>query len=139
MDYALESLIKIVVVLGAVMGCVAYLALAERRVSGFIQNRLGPNRVGPQGLLQPIADGLKFLLKEDVIPNHVNRIIFLMAPAAIMIPALMGFAVVPFGDSINILGRDVQLQVANLDIGILYILAFALGLLEPRISAKDKY
>ena len=125
LEYGIESLIKIVVVLGAVMGCVAYLALAERRVSGFIQNRLGPNRVGPQGLLQPIADGLKFLLKEDVIPSHVNRIIFLMAPAAIMIPALMGFAVVPFGDSIDILGRNVQLQVANLDIGILYILAFA--------------
>ncbi len=125
MEYALESLIKVVVVVGAIMGGVAYLVLAERKVSAYIQNRLGPNRVGPWGLLQPIADGLKFLFKEDVIPHHVNRVVYLAAPPAILVPALMGFAVVPFGDTVSLFGREVQLQVANLDIGILYILALA--------------
>ena len=125
MDYALESLIKVGVVIGVLIGAVAYLVLAERKVSAYIQNRLGPNRVGPWGLLQPIADGLKFLFKEDVIPHHVDRVVYLAAPPAILVPALMGFAVVPFGHTISLFGREVQLQVADPDIGILYILAVA--------------
>lgn len=123
MDYAVESLIKVVVVIGVLLGAVAYLVLAERKVSAFIQNRLGPNRVGPWGLLQPLADGLKFLFKEDVIPNHVNLVVYLAAPPAILIPALIGFAVVPFGDTITLFGRNVQLQIADVNVGILYILA----------------
>ncbi len=125
MDYALESLIKIVVVLGAVITAVAYVVLAERKISAFIQNRLGPNRVGPWGLLQPLADGLKFITKEDVIPNHVNKVLYVVAPAVILIPALMGFAIVPFGDVITVMGRKVDLVIANLDIGILYVLALS--------------
>ena len=125
MEYALESLIKIAVILGVVLGGVAYMTLAERKISAFIQDRLGPNRVGPWGLLQPMADGLKFLFKEDVIPGHVNRVIYVMAPPAILVPALMGFAVVPFGDTLTIFGRTIQLQIANLDVGVLYILALA--------------
>ena len=125
MEYALESLIKIGVMVGAVMGGVAYLTLAERKISAFIQDRLGPNRVGPWGLLQPMADGLKFLFKEDVIPGHVSRVIYVAAPAAILVPALMGFAVVPFGDTLTLFGRTVELQIANLDVGVLYILALA--------------
>jgi len=123
MAYAIESLIKIVVVLGGIMGTVAYLSLAERRISAFIQNRLGPNRVGPFGLLQPMADGLKFLFKEDVIPRHVSRVIYIAGPAAVFVPAFIGFAVVPFGDTLSLFGRTIQLQVADLNIGILYILA----------------
>ena len=123
MDYAVESLIKVVVVIGVLLGAVAYLVLAERKVSAFIQNRLGPNRVGPWGLLQPLADGLKFLFKEDIIPNHVNLVVYLAAPPAILIPALIGFAVVPFGDTITLFGRNVQLQIADVNVGILYILA----------------
>jgi len=125
MDYALVSLIKILAVIGGLLGAVAYLVLAERKISAYIQNRLGPNRVGPWGLLQPLADGLKFMFKEDVIPTHVNRVLYLAAPVAILIPALMGFAVVPFGDTITIMGRTIRLQVADLNIGILYILATA--------------
>lgn len=125
MDYALESLIKIAIVLGVVITTVAYVVLAERKVSAYIQNRLGPNRVGPWGLLQPLADGLKFILKEDVIPNHVNKAIYLVAPAAILIPALMGFAVVPFGDSLMVFGRKIELIIANVDIGVLYVLALS--------------
>jgi len=123
MDYALESLIKIAIVLGVIITTVAYVVLAERKVSAYIQNRLGPNRVGPWGLLQPLADGLKFILKEDVIPNHVNKAIYVIAPAAILVPALMGFAVVPFGDTLMVLGREVQLIISDADIGVLYILA----------------
>ncbi|MDA0747411.1 MAG: NADH-quinone oxidoreductase subunit NuoH [bacterium] len=125
MEYAIESLIKVAVVFGGIMGGVAYLVLAERKISAYIQNRLGPNRVGPWGLLQPLADGLKFLMKEDIIPTHVNKVIYLAAPAAILVPALMGFAIVPFGDTITLFGYQIQLQVADLNIGILYILATA--------------
>ncbi|MCH2664163.1 NADH-quinone oxidoreductase subunit NuoH [bacterium] len=125
MDYALESLIKIVIVLGAVITTVAYVVLAERKVSAYIQNRLGPNRVGPWGLLQPLADGLKFILKEDVIPNHVNKAVYLIAPAVILVPALMGFAVVPFGDVITLMGHEIELVIANVDIGVLYVLALS--------------
>ena len=87
MDYALESLIKIGIVFGIIITTVAYVVLAERKVSAYIQNRLGPNRVGPWGLLQPVADGLKFILKEDVIPNHVNKVVYVIAPAVILVPA----------------------------------------------------
>lgn len=118
-----EILVKIAVVLGGLLGTVAYMTLAERKVSAFIQHRYGPNRVGPWGLLQPIADGLKFVFKEDILPPHVNRVIYLLAPAIILTPALMTFAVVPFGDTIPLFGRDIRLQIADLNIGILYILA----------------
>jgi NADH-quinone oxidoreductase subunit H len=125
MEYAVESLIKIVIVLGLIITTVAYLVLAERKISAYIQNRLGPNRVGPWGLLQPLADGIKFLMKEDVIPGHVNKVVYLAAPAAILVPALMGFAVVPFGDRLTVFGREVALIVADVDIGILYVLALS--------------
>jgi len=125
MDYALESLIKIGIVLGVLIPTVAYVVLAERKVSAYIQNRLGPNRVGPWGLLQPLADGIKFIAKEDVIPNHVNKVVYLLAPAVILIPALMGFAVVPFGDTLTLMGRKIQLVITNADIGVLYVLALS--------------
>jgi len=99
--------------------------LAERRLSAFIQDRLGPNRVGWQGILQPVADGLKFLFKEDIIPARADRVIFVIAPAMIVVPALMTFAVIPFGDVLTIAGRQVRLQIADVNIGLLYV--FALG------------
>src|SRR4051812_9625329 len=85
------------IVHGAVLGTVAYLILLERKVASWVQDRKGPNRVGPWGLLQPIADGLKFLLKEEVIPNHVDRLFYLVAPGLALMMALLAFAVVPFG------------------------------------------
>jgi NADH-quinone oxidoreductase subunit H len=143
MDFAIESLIKVVVMLGALLTVVAYLVLAERKVSAYIQNRLGPNRVGPWGLLQPLADGLKFLFKEDVIPGHVNRIIYIMAPPAILIPALMAFAIVPVGDTIPIMGKQIQVQVANVNIGVLYLLALAslgvYGIVLGGWASNNKY
>ena len=93
----LFTVITIVVVMGALLGSCAYLILLERKVAAYVQDRLGPNRVGPWGLLQPIADGLKFLFKEEVIPGHVDRVFYLLAPAIATTAALLAFAVVPFG------------------------------------------
>ncbi|MYB63115.1 NADH-quinone oxidoreductase subunit NuoH [Candidatus Poribacteria bacterium] len=118
---------------------------SERRVSGWIQDRLGPNRVGPQGLLQPIADGIKFLFKEDLIPNHVDKPLYVLAPAMLLIPAMIAVAVVPFGDTITIEGLDnpISLQIADINIGILYILAItSLGVYGVVIGAwasNNKY
>src|SRR5881275_1051144 len=87
----------IVGVMGFLLGGFAYLTLAERKVSAWVQDRLGPNRVGPGGLLQPIADGGKFFLKEDIIPNHVDKLLYLAAPCVALGTALFAFVVVPFG------------------------------------------
>src|SRR5262249_15060137 len=91
------TLITIVVVIAVVLGVCAYSTFYERKIAGWVQDRKGPNRVGPFGLLQPIADGLKFLLKEGMIPRHVDRFFYLAAPSIGLIMALMAFAVVPFG------------------------------------------
>jgi NADH-quinone oxidoreductase subunit H len=91
------TLIFIAVVMAALQGTCAYLILAERKISAWAQDRLGPNRVGPWGLLQPIADGIKFLLKEDIIPSHVDKLFYLLAPCIAVGTALLAFAVVPFG------------------------------------------
>jgi NADH-quinone oxidoreductase subunit H len=93
----ITTLITIVVVMAVIMGTCAYLIWVERKVAAYIQDRIGPNRVGPAGLFQPIADGLKFLFKEDIIPSHVDRLLFLAAPAIAVTTALLAFAVVPFG------------------------------------------
>lgn len=125
----IEPLIKIAVVIGAIQGAVAYLVLAERRAAAFFQDRIGPNRVGPFGLLQPIADGLKFLLKEELVPAGAHKPIFLLAPVMILASAMFAFATVPFGyylPAIPFLGinEPISLNVApNMDIGILYVLA----------------
>src|SRR6266852_1536078 len=107
-------MIKIIVVFGGVMGSLAYLTWIERKVMARVQMRPGPTRVGPFGLLQPIADGLKFLFKEDVIPTNANRFLFIAAPAVSLIPALLSFSVIPFGP---------WLQVSDLSVGLLFIFA----------------
>src|SRR5260221_11323836 len=93
------TLILIVVVVAVILNTVAFLTLAERKVSAWMQDRHGPNRVGPFGILQPIVDGAKFLLKEDVIPKYVDKIFFIAAPGIAAGTALLAFAVVPFGPS----------------------------------------
>jgi len=91
------TLLFIALMMGVLQGTCAYLILAERKISAWAQDRLGPNRVGPWGLLQPIADGIKFLLKEDIIPDHVDKLFYLLAPCIAVSTALLAFAVVPFG------------------------------------------
>jgi NADH-quinone oxidoreductase subunit H len=135
--------VKVLLVFAATMLTVLLMIYAERRISAFIQGRLGPNRVGPHGLLQPIADGIKFLMKEDIIPAGVDKPIYLLAPAMLLIPALMTFAIIPFGSDITLFGRNIPLQIADVNVGILYILALTsigvYGLVLAGWASNSKY
>lgn len=109
-------------ILVAILTAVAYCIYFERKISARIQDRYGPNRVGPFGLLQPLADGAKFLLKEDIIPSHVDKPLFLLAPAISFILAMIGFAVIPWGGQVMIGDKLMNVQIADPGIGILYVL-----------------
>jgi NADH-quinone oxidoreductase subunit H len=141
--FLITSIVKILVVFTLVMVGVALLTLAERRICAWMQDRLGPNRVGPQGLLQPAADGLKNLLKEETMPAQADRVLFLLAPAISFIPALITIAVVPFGAPLPTRWGDVPLVVADLPVGFLYILAISslgvYGIVLAGWSSNNKY
>src|SRR5881396_1780117 len=142
-EYVLIPFIKILVVFLVVSGVVAYLTLAERKVAAFIQVRLGPMRVGPYGLLQPIADGLKLMLKEDIVPDRADRWVFTLAPIITLIPAFIVLAVIPFGPTVNIFGRPVALYITDLNIGVLYVLSISsvgiLGIILGGWVSNSKY
>jgi NADH-quinone oxidoreductase subunit H len=123
----LEILIPIAIVLAMIPAACMYLVLAERKVSAWMQDRIGPNRVGPFGLIQPVADALKVLLKEGIIPAHVDKGLFLLAPAISMFTAMLAFAVVPFGPTEDATMPDWLrlIIVPNVDIGLVFI--FAVG------------
>ena len=121
----LIHLIKIVAVLGVMLTIVAYTVMLERWVCAWMQDRIGPNRVGPFGLLQPLADFGKLVLKEDVLPHHVHKVYYTLAPAVAMMPALIVMAVVPWGSRLPVAGRMIDCVIANLDVGILFIFAIA--------------
>ncbi|MSR59084.1 MAG: NADH-quinone oxidoreductase subunit NuoH [Planctomycetaceae bacterium] len=127
MQVWLEPLIKIVLVVLATQAAVAYLVLVERKVAAYMQDRLGPNRVGPWGLFQPIADGAKFILKEELIPAGADRALFLIAPVSILAAATLAFATIPFGYLVPWPGADpIELTIApKVDIGLLFV--FAIG------------
>ena len=141
--YFLVTSAKIAVMFGVVMITVAYTTLAERRVSAFIQDRLGPNRVGPMGLLQPIADGLKNLLKEETLPASASRLYFLLGPMLAMIPALVTFAVIPFAAPLPTPWGVVPMVIADVPIGVLYILALSslgvYGVVIAGWASNNKY
>ena len=118
-------IVKIVVAFGALILIAAYMTWMERRVFALVQVRYGPNRVGPAGLLQPIADGIKLMFKETIIPSGADKFVYFLAPALTLIPALAAFAVVPFGDSVTLFGQKVDLVVADVNVGILYIFALS--------------
>jgi NADH-quinone oxidoreductase subunit H len=125
MNDLIPTLITIGVVLGAILTGCMYLVLAERKVSAWMQDRIGPNRVGPYGLLQPVADGLKILLKEGIIPSHVDKGLFLIAPAISMFTTMLAFAVVPFGPVEQAPSWLRFIIAPNVDIGLVFI--FAVG------------
>lgn len=129
-------------VANAMLLTAAVMSLAERKISAWIQLRHGPNRVGPEGLLQPIADAGKFIFKEDVIPAHVNKVLYLVAPMISLVPALVTFAVIPYTGKV-VDGAWQSFQVADLNIGVLYILAIAslgvYGLTLGGWASNNKY
>jgi NADH-quinone oxidoreductase subunit H len=117
------SLIKIAVIVTIMFLTVSYLVYFERRISAWVQNRLGPNRVGWEGILQPFADVLKLLLKEDIVPDKANKTIHTLAPVIALFIAFSTYAVIPFGPSLDIFGYSIPLVVADINMGILYVLA----------------
>ncbi len=141
--FAILSTIKIGIVIGVLLLVIAYLIWVERKVMAHMQIRLGPMRVGWHGLLQPIADGLKLILKEDIIPANASKILFILSPAIAMIPALLTVAVIPFGDTITIMGVSIDMVIADVNIGILFILAVSsvgvYGILLGGWSSNNKY
>jgi len=125
MALLIESIVKVIVVFGIFLGFVAYLTLLERKVLGRVQVRYGPNRVGPYGLWQPIADGIKAFFKEDLIPANADKPLFVIAPMITVAAAICLIGVIPFGDKITLFGRTIYLRITDLDVGILYLFAFA--------------
>ena len=138
-QFVLFSAIKIVLVFAVMMAIVAYAVYVERRVAAFIQDRVGPNRVGPFGLLQPLADAVKAFLKEDFTPDYVRKGYYWLAPAIVMIPSLLTIAVIPFGSTLG--GQ--RMVIADLNVGILYTFGIVslgvYGIVLAGYAANSKY
>lgn len=116
----LEKIILTSVIFGVTLGIAMYLTLAERKFAAFFQDRIGPNRAGPFGLLQPLADGVKFFFKEEFFPKAADPILFVLGPMIALITSAMAIAIIPWGNTIVVMGRTVMLQVADLDVGVLF-------------------
>lgn len=143
LSFLLIVIVKIIIVFSCVLLSIAYLVLLERKVIAQLQVRLGPNRVGYRGLLQPFADGIKLFFKEDIIPSKANKVLFILAPVIAMVCALLTFAVIPFGDNVTIMGQKIGLYITDINIGILYIFAIAslgiYGIVLAGWSSNNKY
>jgi NADH-quinone oxidoreductase subunit H len=145
MDYAflLEMVIKSIIMIFGLIGGFAYLTLYERKALARIQVRIGPNRAGPGGLLQPVADGIKLIFKEELVPTRADKLIFIIAPVITVIPALIILAVLPFGPTVTLFGRQIALTIADVDVGVLYIMSVAsisvYGIVLAGWSSNNKY
>jgi len=136
--------LQIALVVAVLLGCVAYLVLLERKIIAFMQVRLGPRRVGPHGLLQPVADILKLLLKEDILPARADRLVFYLAPVILLLPALVAFAVIPFsGTPVRVLGVEVRPWITDINVGVLFLLAISslgvYGIVMAGWASNSKY
>ena len=131
-----------ILIMGLLTGF-AYLTLYERRALARIQTRIGPNRAGPQGLLQPIADAVKLIFKEELTPAKADKLIFFLAPIVTMVPSLIIAAVIPWGTSVNIFGREITLYIADINVGVIYLMAIAsiavYGIVLAGWSSNNKY
>ncbi len=123
MAFIIEKLILIAIVVFASLGIALYTTFGERKVAAILQDRPGPNRAGPFGLLQPLADGLKLIMKEEIIPTASSKWLFILGPGLAMTASLMTCAVIPWGSAVEVFGRKVELQIADVNIGILYVFA----------------
>jgi NADH-quinone oxidoreductase subunit H len=139
----LEKLVLIVVVVMASLVIAMYATYAERKVAAILQDRRGPNRAGPFGLLQPVADGLKLFFKEEIIPDFSSKFLFILGPSMAMMTAIMTGAVIPWGDKLQLFGRDIPLQIADVNVGILYVFAVVsmgvYGIMIGSWASNNKY
>ena len=139
----LEWFIKAVVLILALLTGFAYLTWYERRALARIQTRIGPNRAGPQGLLQPIADAVKLIFKEELVPAKADKILFFWAPVITMVPSIIIAAVIPFGPTVELFGRKISLSMANINVGVLYVMSIAsiavYGIVLAGWSSNNKY
>jgi len=139
LEWIIKSLFMIVVLLTGF----AYLTFYERKALARIQVRVGPNRAGPGGWLQPVADGIKLIFKEELVPAKANKLMFILAPVVTLVPAWIILAVVPWGDKITLFGREIVLSVTNINVGVLYITAIAsisiYGIVLAGWSSNNKY
>src|SRR5438132_8262860 len=142
-DQLVIPLLKIVIVLNATLVAVTYMGLLERKVTAWAQSRLGPMRVGPYGILQPVADAVKLMIKEDITPVRADRWVFTAAPIISMVPALIVYAVIPFGPTVRLFGRDVNLYITDVNVGLLYIVSVAsvgvYGIILAGYASNSKY
>lgn len=145
MDSAMfwEAVIKSLVLILALLTGFAYLTYYERRVLARFQSRLGPDRAGPEGLLQPVADAVKLIFNEEVIPAQAYKAVFILAPIITMVPALAIVAVIPWGDKVMMFGREISLTIADVNVGALYIMSVAsiavYGVVLAGWSSNNKY
>lgn len=139
--YAMAA--KLAFVLIVLLHVAPIMAWAERRICSWMQNRTGPNRVGPFGLLQSLADAIKFIFKEDLVPAHVRKWYYLIAPGLCVIPAFMTFAVVPFGPVVEIWGHRIPLQLADMNVGFVYVMSISslavYGIIVASWASNNKY
>ena len=121
LPFIIEKLVLIIVVVMSSLVIAMYATFAERKVAAVMQDRIGPNRAGPGGIFQPLADGLKLFFKEEIIPNFSSKFLFILGPSLAMLTAMMTSAVIPWGDTVTLFGREIHLQIADINIGILYV------------------
>jgi NADH-quinone oxidoreductase subunit H len=137
------TLAKIIIVFGGVLTAMAYLTYFERKVLARMQARLGPNRTGPRGLLQPLADGVKLLTKESPIPRKADKWVYMLAPVMVFVPALLIWGVVGFGPGFQAFGRDIGMAIADINVGVVYILAMGsvgvYGIVMAGWASNNKY
>jgi NADH-quinone oxidoreductase subunit H len=143
LTYLIITLVKCLVVLFVLLTAVAYIQLAERKIVGRMQSRVGPTRVGPFGLLQPAADAIKFILKEDVTPDHAHKFLYVLAPMLAVVLALLSITVVPIGPVVHLFGISTALQITDINVGLLFILGVTslavYGVVLAGWSSNSKY